>query len=529
MPNRFLLAHPPRDCRARLTVASVLVAAALALAACGGGGQEEADPATIAPPGSLVYFSATVRPEGDQREAIDELSRKVLKISDPGQRIQRELDENFRKDPESRDVTYADDIAPWLGRRAGAAITRLGPGEPEFAIIIASQDNAAAQEGIEREAQSSTPKWSERSYKGVDYFYDPEDRAGHGVVGDFAVVASEPAFKATVDASEGDSGLAGKPDFETAVAGNEDKLGFGYIDVKALIAAANASGQLPPGSGAQLQSLLGSGAQPATLSLDAQPDRVTFESVARGVQGAGSHRHSAGGGAARRLVAGPRCATGRASSCGAPRPSSAEVWARECCRWCASSFWRKRAWTSTATCCPPLGDVAVFVRGSNLLTIGGGIVIQTPDPAAARASGEPSSRRLVSRQGAAMGLRVARTTIGGARGYRISSARIPGSVNVVAGRDRMVIAYGDSATTRCAGPAGPARGHPRLQDRAGVDRRAAPAAVHAVRAGGPADGHLLRPRGARRPGSYLNALNTLAAGSRVEGDRQTGRMVITVK
>jgi hypothetical protein len=526
LPNRFPLARPPRDRRSWLTAATALVVASLTVAACGGGGQEDADPATIAPQGSLMFFSAAVRPEGDQREAIDELSRKVLKIPDPGQRIQRELDESFRRDPESRDVTYADDIAPWLGRRAGAAITRLGPGQPEFAIIIASQDNGAAREGIEREAQSSTPRWSERSYKGVDYFYDPENRAGHGVVGDFAVVASEAAFKATVDASEGERGLAAKPAFETAAADNQDKLGFGYIDVKALIAAANASGQLPPGSAAQVQGLLGSGTQPATVSVDAQPDRITFESAARGV---------------RRPVATDTPLVGTL-----PADSWLALGTPQVGRELRRTFTALGQGAGQAVLSvvrqqlraqagldldrdllPALGDLALFARGSNLLTIGGGIVIQTPDPGAAQRV-VSRLRGLVSRQGAGMGLRVADTTILGARGFRVGSSQIPGSVNVVAGRGRMVIAYGDAATSAALVPQSRLADAPAYQAaRESIGGRSPQLFMQfgpvAQLMGISSDPDLQRVR------TYLNALETLAAGSRVEGDTQTGRMVITVK
>jgi hypothetical protein len=345
-------------------------------------------------------------------------------------------------------------------------------------------------------------------------------------VGDFVVVASEPAFKATVDASDGDRGLAGKPDFETAVAGNDDKLGFGYIDVKALIAAANATGQLPPGSAAQIQGLLGSGAKPTTVSLDAQPDRITFESAARGV---------------RRPVAPETPLVGTLPADSWLALGSPQV-GRELRRTFTAlgqgagqaglSLVRQQLRAQAGLdldrdVLPALGDLALFARGSNLLTIGGGVVVQTPDPAAAQRV-VTRLEGLVSRVGAGMGLRVTGTTILGARGYRVSSAQFPGSVNVVAGRGRMVIAYGDAATSAALAP------QSRLAD--------APAYQAARESIGGLSPQLFMQFGpvaqlmgissdpdAQRIRTYLNALNTLAAGSRVEGDRQTGRMVITVK
>lgn len=512
--------------RARLAAAPALVAVSLALAGCGASGDENADPAKIAPHGSLMYIAATIRPEGDQKQAIEALSSKVLKVPDPGKRIQQELDESFRRDSETRDVTYADDIAPWLGRRAAVAITGVEAGKPQFAVIAASQDGGAAREALERQSSAANPRWASRTYKGVDYFYDPEDRTGQGVVGDYAVVASEPAFKATVDASENGSGLAEKPAFTSASAGSEDKLGFAYVDVKSLLAALNASGQLPPGAAAQLQGLLGSGAQPATISLDAQPDRVTLESVARGV---------------RAPVATDTPLVGALPADSWLALGSPQV-GRELRRTVSQlsggvgegvlSVLRQQLQAQTGLdfdrdVLPSLGDVALFMRGSSLLTVGGGIVVETPDPAAARRV-VGGLGPLVTREGGAMGLRVASTTVGGAQGFKVTSPRFPGAVNVVAGRDRMVIAYGDSATSAALLPQGRLEDAPAYRAaRDSIGNRPPQLFMEfapiAQLLGVSADPEVQRAR------TYLSALGTLAAGSSSQGDTRTGQMVITVK
>jgi hypothetical protein len=261
------------------------MAAALLLvgAGCGGeGGDENADPAKVAPQGTLFYAAATIRPEGDQKDAVDAIGRKVFRTADPGERIQRELDREFKEDPTTRDATYAEDIEPWLGRRIGVALTRLGPGgQTQWAAIIASKDNGKAKETIEQEAKDQ--RAAKRTYKDATYYYDAADTTGFGVVGNYVVLGTEPALRAVIDASKA-KGLAEKADFNSAASGSEDKLGFGYFDLNAVVAGLNASGQLPPGQAQGLRSLLGGGSKPVTMSLAAQSDRVSLEVIARGIQ-----------------------------------------------------------------------------------------------------------------------------------------------------------------------------------------------------------------------------------------------------
>ena len=138
----------------------VLAAAGLVVAGCGssGGGSENADPAKVAPKNSLVYLSAQVRPEGDQKDAVDSIAKKVLGVDDPGKRIQTLLDQSI-KESDSK-LTYEDDIEPWLGRRAAIVVTSFGSGtsDTQTAAIIASKDNGKAQDAIDKLADEQNPK-----------------------------------------------------------------------------------------------------------------------------------------------------------------------------------------------------------------------------------------------------------------------------------------------------------------------------------------------------------------------------------
>lgn len=518
--------------RARLArlsaVPAVLAASAAAWTGCGGGGSEDADPARVAPQGSVVYISAAVRPEGDDKEAVDEISRKVFRVAEPGKRIQQELDQSFKDDPETRNVTYADDIEPWLGRRAGVAVTRLAGNQPQAALIIAAKDPGAASEAIERAAESQRPKPAERSYKDVDYRFDSQDSTAVGVVGDYFVAGSEPAFRSVIDASKA-KGLSEKADFKDVSGEAEDKLGFGYVDVRALATALSASGQLPPGQGQTLQSLVGAGTRPVTFSLDAQPDRVTLESVARGVR-----RTPATAQPETPLV--PALPGDSWLALGTPkvgdqlRQMTAQLGAGGLGEGVVSTLKQQLRVQAgldfDRDLVPALGDVAFFARGTGQLTFGAGAVVQTPDPAAARRL-VARLRPLLARE-AGGGARVSSASVPGAQGFKITLGGVPGAINVVSGRDRLVIAYGE-ATTRAAFSSATRLGNsPAFREATDSLDGSQPGLFVAFSQ----LAQLLSSLGggdAQRVSSYLRALETLAAGSELEGDTQTGRFVLTLK
>ena len=90
-----------------------------------------------------------------------------------------------------------------------------------------------------------------------------------------------------------------------------------------------------------------------------------------------------------------------------------------------------------------IGDVGLFASGTNVLQAGGGAVIKSPDPSAARRL-VTKIGALIARQGRRSGVSVGRAAIAGARGIRIRSRRLPGAINVVTRGNRLVAAYGES-------------------------------------------------------------------------------------
>jgi hypothetical protein len=503
----------------------VLVAAGLVAAGCGsssGGGDKGADPAKVAPKNSLVYFTAQVRPEGDQKEAVDSIAKKVLGVDDPGKRIQTLLDQSI-KESDSK-LSYKDDIEPWLGQRAAVAVTSFGSGaeSTQAAGIFASKDNDKAKDAINKLADEQKPKPATKEYEGVEYRY--ADNTAVGVVDDFVVAGTEPGLKAVVDASKGES-LADNKQYSDAADGSDEKLGFGYVDTKALLSALGANGQLPNGA-QSLQGLIGAANQPITVSLAATASKVTLEAVAAVTKAAEAKQSELlpdlpgdswlalglpGVGA---TIKNTLDQFGGGVGAGLVQTATQQIKA-------ATGLDLQK------DILPTFGEVALFVRGSGILTVGGGIVIKPDDPAAARRV-MAKLPALIRRFGASDGLKVASANVGGAAGVRVTVPGLPGSIDAVLKGDRLVIAYTDAATREALAPKST------LAD--SEDYKSATAslegAVPALFLSFPPITELAAaasPKDAAQIKQYLGAFATLAAGTQLKGDQQIGRFVVNLK
>src|SRR4051794_14456570 len=220
------LLHRPR---AR-TVAAFAAAAAVAVpvAGCGdsssgGAGNAAADPAAFLPGSSPVYVEVQVRPGGDLKANVDTVAGKILRTSDPGAKIVALIDKELKDDGES----YAKDIEPWLGQRAGLAVigVRGGGEDADVAAAIASKDDDAAQDFV-----ASRKGATERKYRDVTYRFSAKDDLAAAVVDHAVLIGTERGFKSAVDARSG-AALSEGADFKKArdVVGT-DGLGFLYAD-----------------------------------------------------------------------------------------------------------------------------------------------------------------------------------------------------------------------------------------------------------------------------------------------------------
>ena len=151
----------PRGIRRSLVVAgagvAVLVAAggAYAFAALSGGGAQPED----ALPGTAIgYAEIDLDPSAGQKVAAFNLARKFPSVEVSSQdSLVDDLFEEVFGDALPEGLTYADDVQPWIGARAGVAVlSELDEaGEPQVAVAVQYGDRDAAQAGLARIAEAA--------------------------------------------------------------------------------------------------------------------------------------------------------------------------------------------------------------------------------------------------------------------------------------------------------------------------------------------------------------------------------------
>jgi Protein of unknown function (DUF3352) len=224
----------------RLVLPAIAALVALGVTGCAGS-SDSGDPANLAPAGSPLFVEATVRPQGELKSNVQALAKDVAGIDDVGQRIVDELQSSATDS--GADVSYAKDIEPWLGEKAGVFFQHFdGSDFSGGGAVIQSTDTAATQKFVDKLAKSNDNPVKDASYGDIDYKVDSSDGTALGVVDEFLVFGEdEGAFKAAVDASQGeslDNDDAYANTIETAPAGS---LADVYVDVGGLFDQAGTS------------------------------------------------------------------------------------------------------------------------------------------------------------------------------------------------------------------------------------------------------------------------------------------------
>lgn len=245
----------------RLALPSALLAVVLLLAACGGSddsddGTVEAgpDPIALAPSDVPFYAEVVVRPDGTLRDDLNSAVGKISGEDDPGQKIIDEINESLAEDS---DLTYEDDIEPWLGSRVGVFVSgfQVDTEEPDAAAVIATTDADAAQSFVDSSLEAEDEETTGESYEGVDYKLD-ESGTAIGIDQDFLVVGTEQGFQDAVDAGAGDS-LADDADATAALdAAPDDSVFSLYADATRVGDLIKASPELSAADARQLDRTL---------------------------------------------------------------------------------------------------------------------------------------------------------------------------------------------------------------------------------------------------------------------------------
>jgi ABC-type glycerol-3-phosphate transport system substrate-binding protein len=208
----------------------ILILAALSVAlvvAVGCGNEDEAasGAAELAPAGAVLYAEATLKPEGDQKEAIDAILAKFPGGGEAGDKL-KELIEKGLRDSDAP-VSFEDDIEPWLGDSAAFFASGMGAsGDFKSAAgLIATEDEDKAQDALEKTAEG---KITRKSYRDVEYLMDEAEETNAAMVHEgFVVLGSEAGVKAVIDVSEGDSKLSEDERYKSAIEdAADDRLGL---------------------------------------------------------------------------------------------------------------------------------------------------------------------------------------------------------------------------------------------------------------------------------------------------------------
>jgi hypothetical protein len=237
---------------------AVVASVALTIAGCGDG--DDAELASMAPPDAPFYAEFTMRPEGDQADAIEAFADRVAGLGDPGAALIAELDASLADD--GVDATYDGEIEPWLGDRGAIFVRSFGSAgagmDPDAAVLIDVTDAGAAEEFIDRViAAEPEPTMTERSYGGFDYMLDEGEGTAVGLIDEVLAFGPEDSFKVAVDAADGES-LAESEEYRRRTdALGDELLASAYLEPAAAIEAGLASEDLGPEAARAVRPLLG--------------------------------------------------------------------------------------------------------------------------------------------------------------------------------------------------------------------------------------------------------------------------------
>lgn len=440
----------------------VLVAVVVAAVVVGGGAialtrfmaPSEDAAVSYVPADVIGYANVFIRPSNSQKQALDDLLRKFPGIDSTEEAIDR-LIEQIDAGLEQEGMSYEEDVEPWLGDQVAVYFATGGTAElPNFAVLVESKDDAELEEFVDGVAAASEVALVEREYEGASYWMqeDGSEPIAAGVLEGFLAVGTEEAFKASVDANAGGDTLDEDREFRDAVEPlNDDWIGLVYLDTQAFVTEIT---KFQEGLGANDRAALDAFGldeqRPQAGIVYATSDSVTFE-------GTGSFSPTGAFGDLADLASEP----------GVVPELPAETWAAYGIpsfgdvvgglfdtfqnipgfdrSQVDAVFYGQTGLRLEEDVLSWMDDAGLFVQGTSIQQIGGGLVVESSDPAKTTRVLE-KLEELATQQG----IPTRPETKGDLEGFSVQIPGVPAPFYALGG-DRLVLAYGDAAATGAAG------------------------------------------------------------------------------
>jgi hypothetical protein len=428
-----------------LTIAALSVFA-LPVAGCGDNDEAASSAAELVPAGATLYAEATLKPEGDQKRAVDSILAKFPGGGEAGEKLKEAIEKGLEKSGGA--ITFKDDIEPWLGDEAAAFASGLDAsgGFQSSALLVATEDEAKAEDALEKSAEGKVTK---KEYNGVEYLTDESsgDTNAGAVFDGYVVLGNEAGVRAAIDASKGDSTLSGDDGFTKALdRASDDRLGLFYLNSPEVLRTLRQQGAPLPDSFASILE------EPFVVTLDADDDGVVFEATIPEQLAKAFAFFGQGSDLLTDLPADSWLALAQ-TKFGTLLDYYVEAFAgmaggRDAIE---QQFRGATGLDLHRDVIDWMGDFGVFVRGTSVADLGGALIIESSDRAA---SGRfiAALERLAKTQGHGE-LRVGSLTApGGGEGFTVRSADIPQPVHVFQKGGRVVFAYGDAAAKDAVDP-----------------------------------------------------------------------------
>jgi hypothetical protein len=511
--------------RRRVVLALTLLGAAAAAAvpvACGSD-TGASQPTQLAPAASVLYGEATIKPDGDQKQALEDLAKKLPGGKSPG-RLARDVVASALEESGSN-LDYDKDVKPWLGDKAAYFAAKLTNGEVSAAaVLLKAEDEDAANDAIDKAAKG---KGRQVAYKDVAY-RRVDGKTAAGVVDGYLVAGNERGLKAAIDVDKEDARPIESSDaYKQALKGvPEDRLGFLYLNTPMLFDS--------------IKGTLGSGALGAFGKLFSEPYVVTADADSDGVELTTTLPQSLSS-----LVI-PLFGEGTDLIEGLPADSwaalaqpnlgktldyyvdlfAAQAGGRDQIE---QGFRQATGLDLERDVIGWMGDFGVFARGSDVSTVNGALVIETSDQAASDRA-LAALRRQLSKEGE---IRVGQLTApGGGEGYTLRSSDVPKPIHAFRKGNRVVLAYGDDAARDAVEAASPLADSDQFKLATGALGDGYKASTYVamqpildlVESAGKVTGD---PEW-QKTKPYLQAIGAIVGGTRKEGDRLVQKIRLTV-